>query len=715
MGRLLVPVLAGLLLLVLPGAASAAEFTKKSLAFNVTVGPNDDQPCRVVADLYTPTGASSSDRVPALMGTNGFGGSKEDFGKLGPAFASRGYAFLAYSGLGFGNSGCKITLDDPDYDGRAGVELVDFLGGSKAAEDGTKIDYIVKDGPNDPRVGMIGGSYGGQIQFAIAGLDRRMDAIVPQITWFDLSYSLAPNNTDFVKGVTYDTPGVAKLDWPVLFTALGISTGFQQAIQNQDPSHLGACPNFTDQVCRSLVTTALLGYPQPDTLELLRHASVTSYIERIKIPTFVIQGQSDTLFNLNEAVATYRGLFGQGTPVKMLWRSAGHSGGGLGTRENDSTNLERAYETRMALEWFDFYLRGLGDAPTLDFSFLRDWALGEGTGDAAPAVGSTPTYPASTDQQMFLSGSNELTGSREAVKAGTAQFAALTGSPTGRGNGFSTATGTQDLPGTFATFNGPPLTEDLDVVGIPKLTVKLSAPVHAGTQGANPGGKLVLFAKLLDVGPNGATPVLPRDQLSPVRVADVTKPVTIDLPGISYRFKKGHQLRLIVSTSNAVNRTNNVAGPVSITSDPASPNVLTVPKLGAQTGAEGSGPSGTTPFAAAEGAPAPQRPGSGFVAPRGAGSAAALPSSRRCASRRRFTIRLRKAPKGDRHRSAVVTVNGRRARVLRPSRRTKRLRASVVLTGLPKGTFRVHVTIRTVKGRTLRAARTYRTCVPKRR
>ena len=27
---------------------------------------------------------------------------------------------ISYSGLGFGGSDCKITLDDPDYDGKAG-------------------------------------------------------------------------------------------------------------------------------------------------------------------------------------------------------------------------------------------------------------------------------------------------------------------------------------------------------------------------------------------------------------------------------------------------------------------------------------------------------------------------------------------------------------------------------------------------------------------
>lgn len=47
---------------------------------------------------------------------------------------------------------------------------------------------------SDPVLGMIGVSYGGEVQFATASFGR-VDTIVPQITWNDLSYSLAPSNT----------------------------------------------------------------------------------------------------------------------------------------------------------------------------------------------------------------------------------------------------------------------------------------------------------------------------------------------------------------------------------------------------------------------------------------------------------------------------------------------------------------------------------------
>ena len=76
-----------------------------------------------------------------------------------------------------------------------------FLGGGHVAKDGTKIDYVrldatAHDGRHhdfDPRVGMIGGSYGGQIQYAIAGMNRLEDAGHP-FYWhpFDGGHTTTP-------------------------------------------------------------------------------------------------------------------------------------------------------------------------------------------------------------------------------------------------------------------------------------------------------------------------------------------------------------------------------------------------------------------------------------------------------------------------------------------------------------------------------------------
>ncbi len=164
------------------------------------------------------------------------------------------------------------------------------------------------------------------------------------------------------------------------------------------------------------------------------------------------------------------------------------------------------------------------------------------------------------------------------MAAGSANFAAIPGA-SGSGGAAIVDPNAPDVPGTFASYTSAPLPKTTDVVGIPKLRVRLSAPTFAQTQGANPAGKLILFAKLLDVDADGGT-TLPRNQLSAVRVADVTKPVEIELPGIAHRFAKGHRFRVVVATANATNKGNTLAGPVSIATDSANPGTLTLPRVG---------------------------------------------------------------------------------------------------------------------------------------
>ncbi len=87
-----------------------------------------------------------------------------------------------------------------------------------------------------------------------------------------------------------------------------------------------------------------------------------------------------------------------------------------------------------------------------------------------------------------------------------------------------------------------------------------------------------------------------------------------------------------------------------------------------------------------------------------------LPSTRRCLSRRAFTIHL-KIPEGVLVRSATVFVNQRSIAV----RRGAKLTAPVSLKGLPKGKYTVKIVLRLASGKTLTGSRHYRTCTPRRR
>ena len=144
----LLGLVAGLLAAAPPGAAadSTPPYTKTSdqTTRATGLGPNRDQYCDVLYDLYVPNSASPSSPVPAILTTNGFGGSKDDQASEADLFARNGYLVLSYSGLGFGGSSCAIEIDSPEWDGRAASHMVDLI----AAR-----DDVIKDGPNDPRVG----------------------------------------------------------------------------------------------------------------------------------------------------------------------------------------------------------------------------------------------------------------------------------------------------------------------------------------------------------------------------------------------------------------------------------------------------------------------------------------------------------------------------------------------------------------------------------
>ena len=349
-----------------PAADTTPGYSRRAITVTVKIGPARDQTCRVTADLYKPDGVNRRHRAPAILTTNGFGGSKRGAGEVGTAlgFVQEGYVVLAYSGLGFGGSGCKIYLDDPDYDGRAGAQMVGVLAGTHAftnsAGQRKKLDYVARDGRRDPRVGMIGGSYGGQIQFAVAMQDKRVDAIVPEITWHDLPYSLSPNNTSFTRGVRNGEPGVHKKVWSTAFFALGVQQGLEN-IQS-DPARAAGCPNFRDEVCPAKAQLDTLGYLDGDNRALASHASVGSYLDRINVPTLLVQGQKDTLFNLQEATATFRGLRARGVPTRMIWRTFGHSDATPAAGEYADPRighrLTETYLGRRYLAWMDRYVRG---------------------------------------------------------------------------------------------------------------------------------------------------------------------------------------------------------------------------------------------------------------------------------------------------------------------------------------------------------------------
>ncbi|MFD5987040.1 CocE/NonD family hydrolase [Streptomyces cyaneofuscatus] len=559
-----------------PAHAEAAPYTVTPLKFTVQAGGRS---CVVDADLYRPAGVDAANPAPAVLATNGFGGSKSDGSTdaIGKAVAARGYVGLVYSGLGFGKSGCLITLDDPAIDGKAASGLLDFLGGTRAADDGTRADYVVQDGPGDPRVGMIGGSYGGAIQLATASTDPRVDALVPLITWNDLAYALAPTNTGARTGVTSDTPGVFKWQWTNGFYLIG--EGQPLLNPSLDPSRFNRldCLHFAAQACETIRLLNSGRYPADKTEAMLAYArsvSPVSYLDRVKAPTLIVQGQADSLFNLNEATATYKTLKAQGTTAKMIWQSWGHSGGLVpGELDLSEGNLETSYVGRRVLAWFDRYLQKKTDTDTgPEFAYYRSWQEGYGTAAELPAL----------SQKMYLSGDGKLVDNRSKVVRGSRQYtnwlvptshsessiAPLIGLPDPK---------PYDTKGTYLGWRSAPLTAPVDVVGAPKATLKVVSPKAERVQNSGDASdKLVLFAKVYDVAPDGTRKLVNR-LVSPVRVPDVTRPFTVELPGIVHRYEKGHRLEFVIAASDTAYFGNRGIKPVTVVSAPDDTGVLELP------------------------------------------------------------------------------------------------------------------------------------------
>lgn len=175
----------------LPVARAAAPFVENGVfrSFDGTA---------IAYTFFAPPGAGPQSRVPVVLMTHGWAGSRTrtPTGAV-KDLLDRGYAVLTWDQRGFGESGGEANIDAQDYEVRDVRGLIDLM---------ARRPEVLLDHPGDPRMGMIGASYAGGIQLMVAAVDRRVDAIVPEIAWHSLTQSLKPN-------------GVLKLGWGNCSTA----------------------------------------------------------------------------------------------------------------------------------------------------------------------------------------------------------------------------------------------------------------------------------------------------------------------------------------------------------------------------------------------------------------------------------------------------------------------------------------------------------------
>ncbi len=283
----------GLLAAPLPSSASAAGAAPVApagiAAPKTTSGclssvpdPGSEEEVDICWSLFQPAGATRRAKVPMVFHSHGWGGSRETEAAAFSDFLDAGYGVLSFDQRGFGESGGQAQIMDPHHEGVDVRRLVRLVAAKR---------WVAKDAPGDPRLGAIGGSYGGGYQFVGAFESLRLrgepvfDALAPEITWHDLSQSLAPD-------------GVVRTEWAGALTAAAVPT-------DALPQH----------VYEALLEGSVEGeWPDgdgplgTDIEKFMRNNGPRFHVaqgRRLDIPVLLGQGTTDTLFPLEQGFRNF--------------------------------------------------------------------------------------------------------------------------------------------------------------------------------------------------------------------------------------------------------------------------------------------------------------------------------------------------------------------------------------------------------------------------
>jgi ABC-2 type transport system ATP-binding protein len=284
--------------------------------------------------------------------------------------------------------------------------------------------------------------------------------------------------------------------------------------------------------------------------------------DRITAPTLLVQGESDTLFGLDQADANAREIAANGTPVKVVWYAGGHDGAAPGQ------------DVRAAIgAWFDHYLAGKGATPGTGFSYAVSSGIRAGSTVANTRTVAAPGYPGLpgaaplVTQQLPLTAAAQTGppqtgpvqprapaptgGTRTVINPAGGYPAAITSLP-GIGAALGAVGGrlaaATAVPGQSARFRTAPFAAPTTLTGAPRVTVTV-----ARVPGRPAPADAVLFASTSEVAADGSRTLL-GGSVAPFRVAvpadgtPVTRTVT--LPGVVAPVEAGNSLSVSVATTD---------------------------------------------------------------------------------------------------------------------------------------------------------------------
>ncbi|HEX6249441.1 MAG TPA: CocE/NonD family hydrolase [Nocardioidaceae bacterium] len=262
-------------------AAAAADPRVTHGCLRSIPDPGTDEPVQICYTLFKPGGASRTAKVPMIMHSHGWGGSRTKDPAAFRTWLDAGFGVLSFDQRGFGESGGKARVENPAVEGRDVARLVARI---------ARLRWVRKDGKGDPRLGAVGGSYGGGYQYvgAFRLLQTRgkpvFDALAPEITWYDLNESLAPQEVVRSTWASVLAGAGAEALPPEVLVAFGqgVATGFWPK---------GEVPGAADME------------------EFFRKNGPAWHVRqgrRLDIPVLMGQGATDTLFPLDQGLKTFR-------------------------------------------------------------------------------------------------------------------------------------------------------------------------------------------------------------------------------------------------------------------------------------------------------------------------------------------------------------------------------------------------------------------------
>ena len=432
--------------------------------------------------------------APAILIAHGFGGSKESVESEAKFFASKGFVVMTWSARGFGESTGQIEMNSIDSEVADTRALITHLAKSK---------NVILDAEGDPRVGIMGSSYGGANALLTASQDPRIDAVISDISWSDLEQGLFPQSVE-----RSPTSGPFKKVWAgTFFSAVTLQSAY-----------LGECGSFAQRWCDAYQNAVLQGEPSLSDKKLLESVSPIKYASSISAPTLLSQGQADSLFPLSESYKLAQELKKNktGDLLSMIWHADGH----------DGSNAQAPYLREQFLLWFQKHLLNREiDFPIFQFT-RTNGSISLQDSTVIPKVFTSEKLPIESEQRQLqlvtptAAMIYPIGGVPSAISAlpGIGSAGALASQLLSNLAGFSPAF----LPGQSGYLESAPLTEPISVVGPSSIKVRITSTEPDAT----------LFFSLVTKSPSGAIN-LPNGIVAPVRIINISDSgtdVVINLP-----------------------------------------------------------------------------------------------------------------------------------------------------------------------------------------